>query len=286
MSTHPEQRNKAVFSISLAVVLLGVFGAVSFGQSTRPAVLRDVRIDQKLNDQVPLDLRFRDETGAPVKLRDYFHEKPVILTLVYYKCPMLCTLVLNGLVRAMKPLGFEPGKDFEIVTVSFDPRENADLAKTKKQSYIQETRHPEYASGWHFLTGDQEPIKRLADSVGFRYVYDPKTDQYAHASAIMVLTPDGKVSKYFYGIDYSTKDLRLGLVEASESKIGSKADELLLFCFHYDPTSGKYGLAISRVLQAGGVITLVALGSFVLFSLRREKRRRLAALSPSTELVP
>lgn len=261
--------------LSAGLVVASVTAGAN-GQASRPAALRDVGIDQKLNAQVPLDLEFHDETGRTVRLADYVHDKPVILTLVYYRCPMLCTLVLNGMLRSLKPLSFTAGNEFDIVTVSFDPREGPELAAEKKASYIESYGRPKAAGGWHFLTGDAESIRRLTEAVGFHYAYDEETDQFAHASAIMVLTPKGRVSKYFYGIEYDSKDLRLGLVEASESKIGSPVDEILLFCFHYDPTTGKYGLAIMNILRGLGVLVLAALGSFIFLSLRRDRQRRIA----------
>lgn len=277
-----KQRRRWMGWVSGLIGLTLVVGSVR-AQTTRPAVLKDVGIDQKLDAQVALDLPFRDEAGAPVRLGDYFHDKPVILTLVYYRCPMLCTLVLDGLLRSLKPLGFAAGRDFQIVTVSFDPREGPELAKAKKSTYLQRYGQADAAGGWHFLTGDEDAIRKLTDAVGFRYTYDEKSDQFAHASAIMVLTPAGKVSKYFYGIDYSTKDLRLGLVEASENRIGTRADELMLLCFHYDPTTGKYGLAVTRVLRVLGVLTVLGLGSFMLFANRRSRRRRAAADAAQTK---
>lgn len=237
--------------------------AGAMAQTSRPSALRDIGIDQKLNAQVPLDLEFRDESGRRVKLAEYFHDKPVILTLVYYRCPMLCTLSLNGLVKTMRPLGFTAGKDFKIVTVSFDPREGPELAAEKKANYLKSYNRPEAAEGWHFLVGDEPAIRRLTETVGFRYAYDEATDQYAHASGLILLTPQGRISKYFYGIEYSSNDLRLGLTEASQNKIGSLAEQILLFCFHYDPTTGKYGLAIMNIIRLLGLITLSALGWFV-----------------------
>lgn len=250
-------------------------GAVA--QTSRPAVLRDVGIDQKLNTQVPLDLEFRDESGRKVRLSEYFDDKPVILTLVYYRCPMLCTLSLNGLVKTMRPLGFTAGKEFTILTISFDPREGPELAAEKKANYLKSYDRPEAAQGWYFLVGDEESIRRLAETVGFRYAYDEATDQFAHASGLILLTPRGRISKYFYGIEYSSNDLRLGLTEASQNKIGSLAEQILLFCYHYDPTTGKYGLAITNIIRLLGLMTLLALGWFVFRSLRRDwrKRRRL-----------
>ncbi len=243
-----------------------------FGQvQGRPQLLRDVGIDQKLNGQVPLDLTFRDETGRTVQLTEYFGQEPVVLALVYYECPMLCTQVLNGLLRSFQSLKFDVGKQFNVITVSINPREKPELAKAKQDVYVGLYGRDGAARGWHFLTGDESQIQRLAQAVGYRYVYDPQTDQYAHASGIMVLTPQGRVSKYFYGIQYAPRDLRLGLVEASANKIGSPSDELLLFCYHYDPTTGKYGLVISNVLKLASLATVLALGVLMLVMSRRER---------------
>jgi len=237
-----------------------------------PAALRDVGLDQRLNELVPLDLVFRDEQGAPVRLGAYFNDKPVVLTLVYYECPMLCTLVLNGLVRAMNALTLDAGKDFEIVTVSFNPKETPALAAAKKESYLRSYARPSAAAGWHFLTGDAADIAALARAVGFRYRYVPEQRQYAHAAGIVVLTPQGKVARYFYGLEYSARDLRLGLVEASQGTIGSPVDAFLLYCFHYDPATGTYAAAALNAIRIGGVVTVVALAGFVAFSWRRERR--------------
>jgi protein SCO1/2 len=237
----------------------------------RPDLLKDVGIDQKLGQQVPLDLTFRDETGKTVQLSQYFGQRPVILSLVYFNCPMLCTQVLNGQEAAMKGLAMEAGNQFEAVTVSIDPSDRPVLASVKKQLYTGMYGHAGGAEGWHFLTGNEAQIKQLANAVGFRYAYDPDSKQFAHASVIMVLTPDGKVSKYFYGIQYSPRDLRLGLVEASARKIGTPVDSILLFCYHYDPNTGKYGLLISRLIQAGGALTVLAIGCAMLILFRRER---------------
>src|SRR5262245_58662704 len=212
-----------------------------------PAALKDVGIDQKLNQELPLELIFRDENGAPVKLGQYFGRKPVVLSLVYYSCPMLCTQILNGMVTSFRALPFQVGKEFDVVTVSFDPREGASLASEKKKTYVGYLRaeaQKNADTGWHFLTGDESSIKQLADAVGFRYHFDDATNQFAHASAIMVATPQGKLSHYFYGIEYSARDLRLALVQSSENKIGSPVDQLLLYCYHYDPATGKYGAVV------------------------------------------
>jgi len=237
----------------------------------RPDLLKNVGIDQKLNQQVPLDLAFRDESGKTVQLSQYFGQRPVILSLVYYNCPMLCTQVLNGMEAAMKGLPMDAGNQFEAVTVSIDPGDRPVLASVKKQMYTGMYGRPGAAEGWHFLTGDEDQIKKLADAVGFRYAYDPDSKQFAHASAIMVLTPDGKISKYFYGIQYSPRDLRLGLVEASAGRIGTPVDSILLFCYHYDPHTGKYGLLISRLIQVAGLLTIAVIGITMLVLFRRER---------------
>ncbi len=240
------------------------------GIGVRPELLKEVGVDQKLNDQVPLNLAFRDERGRPVELAQFFGSKPVILTLVYYNCPMLCTQVLNGLDRSLQMLPMEIGKDFNVVTVSIDPTDRPVIAEAKQAMYAGMYRRPGAQYGWHFLTGDEPQIKQLADSVGFRYAYDSDSKQYAHASAIMLLTPDGKISRYFYGVNYPERDLRLGLVEASQGKIGSPVDQVLLFCYHYDPHTGKYGLLISRVIQLGGLATVLIGGIFLIFLFRGE----------------
>ena len=237
----------------------------------RPDLLKDVGIDQKLNQQVPLNLTFRDETGKTVQLSQYFGQKPVLLSLVYFNCPMLCTQVLNGMEASMKGLPMDAGDQFNAISVSIDPSDKPVLAAVKQQMYVGMYGRPNGAQGWHFLTGDEDQIKKLANAVGFRYAYDPDSKQFAHASAIMVLTPDGKLSKYFYGIQYSPRDLRLGLVEASARKIGTPVDAMLLFCYHYDPNTGKYGLLISRLIQAGGLLTVLAIGLTMLILFRRER---------------
>jgi protein SCO1/2 len=228
-----------------------------------------------LNEQVPLDLTFRDETGKNVQLRDYFGEKPVILSLVYYECPMLCSLVLNGLLRSLRALAFTAGEEFNVVTVSFNPVETPPLAAAKKEAYLQNYGRPGATAGWHFLTGEEEAIQQLTRAVGFRYVYDPASKQYAHASGIIVLTPQGKIARYFYGIEYAPRDLRLGLVEASANKIGSPIDQVLLFCFHYDPAGGKYSLIIMNVIRLAGLATVLALGAFMFVLFRRDQHREL-----------
>ncbi|HTP43764.1 MAG TPA: SCO family protein [Candidatus Acidoferrum sp.] len=243
------------------------------GASVQPDIFRNVSLDQKLGDSIPLDLTFRDEHGQPVVLRSFFGSKPVILTLVYYSCPMLCTQVLNAVTRSVKLISLNMGDDYEIVTLSIDPTERPVLAEAKHAVYSGMYERPGAVKGWHFLTGDEEDIKKLAAAVGFRYAYDPASKQFAHPSGIMVLTPDGKLARYFYGINYPSRDLRLGLVEASQGKIGTPVDQILLYCYHYDPATGKYGLLIAHVIQIAGGLTVLALGGLVLFLFRFERRK-------------
>jgi len=236
----------------------------------RPALLKNVGIDQKLNASVPLNLTFKDETGKTVELSQYFGKKPVILTLAYYNCPMLCTRILDDLDESLKRIPLDLGKDYTVLTVSIDPTEGTVLAASKHQMYTGMYGRPGGAEGWHFLTGQQSQIKALAAAVGFRYAYDPVSKQFAHASGIMILTPEGKLSRYFYGITFRPLDLRLGLVDASSGKIGSPVDEVLLFCCQYDPGTGKYGVIISHVIQLAGGVTLLLLGGLIFILFRRE----------------
>jgi protein SCO1 len=236
----------------------------------RPALLKNVGIDQKLNASVPLNLMFTDENGKTVELQQYFTTKPVILTLVYYNCPMLCTRILDDLDESLKQIPLDMGKDYNVVTVSIDPTEGTVLAASKHQLYTGMYGRPGGAAGWHFLTGKESQIKALAAAVGFRYAYDPVSKQYAHASGIMLLTPEGKLSRYFYGITFRPLDLRLGLVDASQGKIGSPVDAVLLFCCQYDPATGKYGVIISHVIQLAGGVTLLLLGGLIFILFRRE----------------
>jgi len=243
--------------------------------SATPRGLEGVGIDQKLNEQVPLDLAFRDEQGRTVRLGDYFGKRPVLLALVYYDCPMLCTQVLNGLTSAVNVLSFDAGKEFDVVAVSFDPREKPADASAKKAAYLQHYRHPGSDAGWHFLTGDAPSIDALTRAVGFRYRYDAKLDQFGHASALFVLTPEGRISRLFFGIEYAPRDLRLGLIEAAGSRIGTPVDQILLYCFHYDPKSGKYGAVIMNIVRLCGAATVLALAASILVFSRRSRRGRL-----------
>ena len=265
----------------LAVALCATAHPVAAEEGQRPAILRDVAFDQRLGAEVPLDVAFRDETGARVTLRDYLGDKPVLLVPAYYECPMLCTIVLNGVVSALRAMPFDVGKEFRVVTFSFNPRETSELAAAKKATYLEDYRRPGAAAGWHFLTGDEPSIAALTQAIGFRYAWDEASKQYAHATGIVVLTPAGRISHYFFGVEFAPRDLRLALVEASGEHIGSLVDQLLLFCFHYDPATGRYSRVALNAVRAGGVLTLAALVGFVVLMLRRDaKQARRAAPLP------
>jgi protein SCO1/2 len=236
----------------------------------RPSVLENVGFEPQLNAHLPLDLAFRDEAGRNVELREYFTGKPVLLALVYYGCPMLCNQTEQGVVGALRMLSFQPGRDYEVVFVSFDPRESPDMAREKKESAMTHFRRPETASGWHFLTGSTESIEALTKGANFRYSFDQKSGLFAHASGILLLTPDGRISRYFYGVEYPARDIRLGLVEASAGKIGTPVDRALLFCYRYDPTSARYSAAILKIIRLGGVLTMLALVAGILVFRRRD----------------
>jgi len=241
-----------------------------------PSVLKEVGIDQKLNQPLPGDAVFKDETGNEVRLASYFGKRPIVLALVYYDCPMLCTQVLNGMVGSFKTLSLKPGEDFDVISISFDPRETPALAAAKKNLYVNnlpESKRSGATAGWHVLTGNEENIKRVTEAVGFRYRFDQSTNQFAHASAIYVVTPEGKLSHYFYGIEYAPRDLRLGLVEASQNKIGTAVDQLMLYCFHYDPEKGQYGWIVMNIIRLGGVITLIGIGVLLLVLRKRNSAR-------------
>ena len=234
----------------------------------RPPGLEQVGITQKLDAQLPLDLTFRDETGKSVQLKEYFGKKPVILNFAYYTCPMLCGELLKGLTTSLKGLKFELGNEFDVVTVSIDPHDTPETATEKKAEYLQRYGHPERAAGWHFLTGPQESITALTKAAGFGYQYNQQTMQFAHATAIMMVTPQGKLAQYFYGVDFAPKDLRLGIVQASNEKIGNLVDQVLLYCYHYDPATGKYGAIVARVLQLSGLVTVLGLGLMLVVLVR------------------
>ena|SRR6266404_5000067 len=240
----------------------------------RPSVFEKVGIDQNLGAQIPLGAGFKDEHGQDVKLSDYFgHKRPVILALVYYNCTMLCDQVLNGMASALNVLKFNAGKEFDVVAVSFDPRETPEIAADKKQLYLARYKRPGAEQAWHFLTGKQDAIDAVTRSMGFHYTWDDRSNQFAHSSALILLTPEGKVTQYYYGIEYSPKDMRLGMIEASQEKIGNPVDQLILYCYHYDPTTGKYGAIAMRMMRLGGLLTVLLLGMFMVFSFRREGQR-------------
>jgi len=239
-----------------------------------PGTLQGVGIDQRLDQQLPLDLEFRDEAGRSVPLSSFFQSrKPVILALVYYRCPMLCTQILNGLESSLKAVSFNPGQEFEVLSVSIDPKDTPELAASKKQMYLRRYGRANTANGWHFLTGDEANIKALADAAGFHFKYDPATDQFAHASGIMIATPEGRLSRYFYGVEYAPRDVRLGLVEASQNKIGNPVDQILLFCYHYDPATGKYGAIVMNIVRFTAAAFVLVGGAFLLIVFRRDLRR-------------
>jgi protein SCO1/2 len=240
--------------------------------SQTPSVLADVRFDQRLNERLPLDTRFRDDEGRDVALGDYFGAKPVVLAFVYYECPMLCTQVLNGLTTSLMILTETVGREFDVVAISFDARETPALASGKKKSNLDRYKRPESAAGWHFLTGDEAAIKAVTDAAGFKFVWDEPTQQFAHPSGIIVATPDGKLSRYFFGIEYAPRDVKFALMESSAGRIGNAIDQLLLYCYHYDPASGSYGFIAMGAVRVGGALTVLALVGFVVVSIRREMR--------------
>jgi protein SCO1/2 len=267
----------ALITVAAAAMLAGGLCAsaqdmLSQNPTGKPEVLKNVGFDQKLDSQIPLDLAFRDDKNNSVALRQFFTTKPVVLTLVYYQCPMLCTEVLNGTLNSLKEVPLAIGTDYEIVTVSIDPNEKPPLAEAKHTMYAGLLNQPGAVAGWHFLTGNEEEIRKLSASVGFRYVYDPASKQFAHAAGVVILTPSGRVSRYLFGLEFPPRDMRLALVEASSQKIGSPiTDAILLYCFHYDPTTGKYGLVITNIVRAAGALTALCIAIAVIVLFRRER---------------
>jgi len=280
------QRSRICLAAALAVAAALPASGQSFyqPQAAAPApkanVLQQITFEQRLNQQVPLDLAFRDEAGRAVTLRQYFGKRPVILTLAYYRCPMLCPQVLYGLAGVLRVLDFQPGRDFEVVTVSFDPQDTPQTAAAEKQRVLARYPRPGAEQGWHFLTGDPAAITALAKAAGFGYAYIPQTGQYAHASGIMVLTPEGKFAQYFYGVDYPARDVRLALVESSQHRIGTLVDQVLLYCYHYDPNTGRYGALVVRLLRVGALLTLLLLGTFIGLMVRAEHKRAAMSSAP------
>jgi len=268
MANRLQIRARAIAAALAAVTALPV-AAQQYGL---PAMLQGVGIEQKLNSQLPLEARFRDETGAPVRLGNYFKGRPVIVNLVYYQCPMLCNMVLTGMVNTLRRLSLNPGADFDIVTISFDPGETPQLAAAKRQTYLNKYNRPGADASWHFLTGDESQIHQVTEAVGFHYRWDDRQKAWAHASGIFIATPEGKMSRYIYGVYYPGRDVRLSLVEASANKIGTLNDQILLFCYHYDPKNGKYGLVIMNFIRLLCTVTVLLLAAFVITMLRRERR--------------
>lgn len=265
----------AIVCAPLAMAQVSSYGDKQMGPANqKSSLLNNVGIAQHLNYQLPLNLTFTDDAGKQVPLASYFGKKPAILAEVYYQCPMLCSEELNGLTSALEMVDEVPGRDFNIVVVSIDPSEGTDLAAAKKRSYVKRYGHPETADGWHFLTGTQANIDALTDAVGFKYVRIPGPDgkltQFAHASSIQLVTPEGKLAQYYMGVEYSPKDLRMGLVETSHNRIGSPVDNILTYCYHYDPGTNKHSLIVARVVQMGGLVTLLSLGSFMFVMFRRD----------------
>ncbi len=263
------------FLAVVALMLLLSPAAPVQAQNPQPDdIIEGVRFEQKLNEQVPLELTFQDEAGRTVPLGDYFGQKPVILVFAYYDCPMLCTLVLNGLLDSLQEISFNPGQEFEVVTISIDPNETPELAADKKDVYLTMYGRPGVENGWHFLTGDESSIQPLAEAAGFFYQYDAERDEYAHPTGIMILTPAGKIARYFYGIKYPPTDVRLGLVEAAAGQIGSPVDQLLLTCYHYDPALGKYNVVIMDVIRLAGLSTTGILAAVIGAFFWRERRKK------------
>lgn len=262
-------RAAAVLALASVAFAQGMAPEVAPPVHERPPGLKNVGVEQNLNQQLPLDLTFHDETGKTVRLGEYFGSKPVVLSFVYYRCPMLCPELLMGLESALRVLKFNVGDQFQVVTVSFDPRDTPELATAKKATILSRYKRPGAAAGWHFLTGSQQSIAALTKAAGFGYQYDEKTGQFAHATAIMVVTPTGKLAQYYYGVDFPPRDLELALVQASHDKIGNLADAVILYCFHYDPTTGKYSLIISRIIKMAGVLTILSIGTVLLVLFRR-----------------
>ena len=293
----------ALFAAALVIVPVGLIGTAAaqvagYGEkqmgpaNEKPSVTSKISIAQHLNQQLPLSTVFTDETGKQVQLASYFGQKPAILALVYYQCPMLCSEELNGLTGAMQMVDEKPGRDFNVIVVSIDPSEGTDLAAAKKRTYIKRYGHPESSDGWHFLTGTQPNIDAITQAVGFGYTKIPGPDgkltQFAHASSIQIITPLGKIAQYYMGVEYSPKDLRLGLAEASDNRIGSPVDNILTYCYHYDPGTNKHSLIVARIVQLGGLVTVLTLGGFMFLMFRadakRDKRPEISLQRPATKV--
>ena len=272
--------NNGVRPLFLPFVLTVALSAQQAQQAGPPAselppILREVGFDQNLNKQIPLEVTFNDENGQSVQLGLYFGgKKPVVLNFVYYDCPVICLQTLSNLASTLRVVSQEPGRDFEIVTVSFDPRETPALAFNKKKEFVERSNKPHIAGGWHFLTGTKDSIDRLTQAAGFRYVWDEPSKQFAHPTGIMVLTPNGRISRYLFGIDYGPRDLRLAILDASAGNVGSPIERVLLYCYHYDLTTGRYSLAIMRVVQIAGVATVCSIGMLIFVMTKRDRSGR------------
>ncbi len=276
----------AILALSSAACAQSMTGGImSPPSNVRPPGLTHVGIAQHLNEQIPLNLIFRDETGKAVRIGDYFGKKPLILNLVYYRCPMLCSEVLAGLEGTLRTLKFDVGKEFDVLTVSFDPKDTPEIATSKKADMMKRYHRAGAADGWHFLTGPQESIDALTKAAGFEYEYDPKTGQFAHSTAIMVLTPEGKIAQYYYGVEFPPGDVRLGLIQASQNKIGTLADAVILYCYHYDPAAGKYSAIVNRFVQLGGGLTIVSIGILLIVLIRRGPQGGVKELNRSHQYV-
>jgi len=262
----------ALLAASCALQAQTIPGNVGPTAATMPPALQNVGFEPPLNGQMPLDLPFRDETGRDVQLREFLGQKPVVLAFVYYNCPMLCDQIQMGVVGTLRMLSFNPGRDYEVVFISFDSRETPEMAAAKKKTALNHFRRPETASGWHFLTGSKESIDAATQAANFRFRFDAKSNLFAHASGVLILTPDGRISRYFYGVEYPGRDMRLGLVDASAGKIGSPIDHVLLFCYHYDPSSATYSASILRIVRLGGILTILSMVGGILIFRRREAR--------------
>jgi protein SCO1/2 len=261
---------RAAFALLLSIAV-STSAVAAEGETRADTMLAGIDVEQKLGTTLPMDARFRDELGNEVTLSALIGDRPVVIAPVYYECPMLCSLVLEGFVKALRPLGFTPGKEFDVIVMSFDPGEGPELALRKKAAYLALYGKEETAGGWHFLTGSEEEIRRVTDAIGFRYRYDSERDEYAHAASLVLATPDGKLARYFFGVEYSTRDLRLGLVEAAAGKIGGVVDQFLLYCYHYDPSVGRYSAAVLNLVRLGGIATVSAMLVGFMAMRRREK---------------
>jgi protein SCO1 len=270
----------ALLALSFAAAAQTIPDNVGKASSGLPAQLQNVGFEPQLNAQMPLDVNFRDESGRDVQLREFFGRKPVVLALVYYGCPMLCNQVEMGVVGSLKMLSFSPARDYEVIFVSFDPRETPDMAAKKKAAALARFGRPETGAGWHFLTGREESVRAVTSAANFRYSFDEKHDLFAHASGIMLLTPDGRISRYFYGVEYPSRDVRLGLVDASAGKIGTPIDHLLLFCFQYNPETARYSATVLRIVRLGGILTIFTIVAGILIFRRRDIRAASATSRP------